>query len=607
MGFTPKICKSEDLYCVLNNLSEMNEDEIIELKYEKDGYVPTTTQKYGFLEFIAKKFHAIFGKPKARRITHITTFILEFVQKNEKAIAENTDNLLALKKIQEKFSFSKSSIKTKFATGLDLKIKNITKNKISEIKENLNKFNLYKTELSENLNDNYILIKDFNNKKMILENKIKKLESDISEKTKKIKDLQDKIQFYTKLSELPTQLLNDYVVICSSSNNKDESSILLNKLSPQQIRDIEDTFSRVELQKEKNRLEDIKSKMGKNKIKLSELAENLSTVEASNVQLSSDIENNKRDILLNELLIVELEANKEIPNHLEKIECQDGHSLYIYKDVLKQFLSDGSLQNTYDKKYNISPDDVVRHFIVLCKNFPSNQIRSFIEVLYGKPFSDNTEELLNVYIVIAYFKVALKELDSGKGIEKIVDRYSNHFDVLLRNYTKNKELEFFINNNPEMILNHQELTDFIFFSSNYLFYEIKNLSSTIIKNVRAMALKLAKMNDDRGTCTLAILDDDKEMIKKLHEEAAMNGIAVSQNFMAKQYYIEKDYDTAAKLFQLAADQNYHCAVNNLGVMYLKGQGVPKNYEKAKELLIKAAGYGNESSKLSLKNHFNMVL
>ncbi|MBQ9213603.1 MAG: SEL1-like repeat protein, partial [Bacteroidales bacterium] len=42
------------------------------------------------------------------------------------------------------------------------------------------------------------------------------------------------------------------------------------------------------------------------------------------------------------------------------------------------------------------------------------------------------------------------------------------------------------------------------------------------------------------------------------------------------------------------------AQNNLGVCYEKGQGVKKDYNKAKEWFSKAAEQGNEKAKTNLK-------
>ena len=42
----------------------------------------------------------------------------------------------------------------------------------------------------------------------------------------------------------------------------------------------------------------------------------------------------------------------------------------------------------------------------------------------------------------------------------------------------------------------------------------------------------------------------------------------------------QDYAETVKWYRLAADQGYADAQNNLGSMYLKGQGVPQSYAEA---------------------------
>lgn len=61
---------------------------------------------------------------------------------------------------------------------------------------------------------------------------------------------------------------------------------------------------------------------------------------------------------------------------------------------------------------------------------------------------------------------------------------------------------------------------------------------------------------------------------------------------AKAAYKRGDYATAFKEFKAAADQGNANAEYDLGLMYQKGQGVPKNYAEAAEWYRKAAEQGN---------------
>ncbi len=56
-------------------------------------------------------------------------------------------------------------------------------------------------------------------------------------------------------------------------------------------------------------------------------------------------------------------------------------------------------------------------------------------------------------------------------------------------------------------------------------------------------------------------------------------------------YERGDYDTALKEFRPLAEQGHAEAQYNLGVMYVQGQGVPKDYVLAHMWLNLAAGKG----------------
>ena len=58
-------------------------------------------------------------------------------------------------------------------------------------------------------------------------------------------------------------------------------------------------------------------------------------------------------------------------------------------------------------------------------------------------------------------------------------------------------------------------------------------------------------------------------------------------------YQEGDYQAASLEFKLAAEKGNASALNNVGLMYHNGYGVPQDYQTAHRCLIGAANKGNE--------------
>jgi TPR repeat protein len=73
------------------------------------------------------------------------------------------------------------------------------------------------------------------------------------------------------------------------------------------------------------------------------------------------------------------------------------------------------------------------------------------------------------------------------------------------------------------------------------------------------------------------------------------------NFTALKAYRAKDYPTALNIWEQLALQNDDQAMTNLGLMYLKGEGVTKDFEKAKEYFLQGAELDNDSA------HYNLAL
>ena len=65
-------------------------------------------------------------------------------------------------------------------------------------------------------------------------------------------------------------------------------------------------------------------------------------------------------------------------------------------------------------------------------------------------------------------------------------------------------------------------------------------------------------------------------------------------------YLSQDMENAVKLYKVAASKNLASAQKMLGILYANGQGVPKNIDKAKDWLSKAALNGDQSAQQTLK-------
>src|SRR3990172_4004093 len=80
----------------------------------------------------------------------------------------------------------------------------------------------------------------------------------------------------------------------------------------------------------------------------------------------------------------------------------------------------------------------------------------------------------------------------------------------------------------------------------------------------------------------------------------ITGLAIAGPFedATKAYYIG-DYETAYRLIKPLAEQGLPEAQFNLGLMYDKGQGVPKNYAEAVKWYRKAAEQGNAKGQYNL--------
>lgn len=64
-------------------------------------------------------------------------------------------------------------------------------------------------------------------------------------------------------------------------------------------------------------------------------------------------------------------------------------------------------------------------------------------------------------------------------------------------------------------------------------------------------------------------------------------------------YKNKDFETALNIWQQESEKNNDQAMTNIGLMYLKGEGVCKDYTLAKQWFEKASSYDNASANFNL--------
>ena len=97
---------------------------------------------------------------------------------------------------------------------------------------------------------------------------------------------------------------------------------------------------------------------------------------------------------------------------------------------------------------------------------------------------------------------------------------------------------------------------------------------------------------------LGIYSKDKNQLQKAkeyYEDAANQGMAAAQYALGGLYLkgngVQRNYDKALEYFKRAANQGMAAAQYALGDLYLKGNGVQRNYDKALEYFKRAANQG----------------
>ena len=92
---------------------------------------------------------------------------------------------------------------------------------------------------------------------------------------------------------------------------------------------------------------------------------------------------------------------------------------------------------------------------------------------------------------------------------------------------------------------------------------------------------------------------------RLNEAAVKAGVGAAMNNLGLLYVrgrcVERDYAEARRLFEQGAALNDDAALNSLGSMYNEAQGVPRNTRLARELFEKSAALGYALAKQNLRD------
>ena len=70
--------------------------------------------------------------------------------------------------------------------------------------------------------------------------------------------------------------------------------------------------------------------------------------------------------------------------------------------------------------------------------------------------------------------------------------------------------------------------------------------------------------------------------------------------------VEQDYSISFKFLKIAASVGNDVALNAISYMYLKGLGVPQNFEKGMYYLICSSKKGNSDAQISLSNYYKFI-
>jgi TPR repeat protein len=125
--------------------------------------------------------------------------------------------------------------------------------------------------------------------------------------------------------------------------------------------------------------------------------------------------------------------------------------------------------------------------------------------------------------------------------------------------------------------------------------EAENLKKGQTNELLEATVKLAKIYEN-GSEELDVAVDFY-LAGLLYKRAATNGNAFAQNRIGRLYEvgdsttITRNLSRSAHWYRMAADQGYRDAETNLGYLYEKGSGVPRDYIEAGKWYLKAAEKG----------------
>ena len=108
---------------------------------------------------------------------------------------------------------------------------------------------------------------------------------------------------------------------------------------------------------------------------------------------------------------------------------------------------------------------------------------------------------------------------------------------------------------------------------------------------------------DFDTAVQAAESGDYETALQMFQDMAANGDARGENGLGVLYLrgqgVERDVDRAAALFRAAAGKGLRTAQKNLGELHMEGVGVERDYRAARRWFGLAAGQGDSGAQLSL--------
>ena len=228
-------------------------------------------------------------------------------------------------------------------------------------------------------------------------------------------------------------------------------------------------------------------------------------------------------------------------------------------------------------------------------------------------YEESVEDGIIIYIVTERVNQLVDlVLDGGDELknkteeEKKIYLYEIMYDVgMSAKYLKSRlsKLNIFVNN-EELCVDGSGKGKLL------LFDLIKN--QVMINNEAYEISRLVKQVAN-GLCTGINIDVKEQTIEQLNRECLeqiehsrkknQQYKLIFQSNIGYMYYkgkgVPKDYIKAAEWYKKSAEGSYTKALNNLAYLYQKGKGVNKDIHKAEQLLLKSAKQGDDVACLNL--------